>query len=307
MNYKYLGVGIILLILLISGFYIINNKSPLTGNAVKNSDSLEIKGSDTLLQVVSNLAESYSNENKGIKLSVTGGGSGGGIASLINGEINIADASRKIKDEELANAEKNGMDVWEFIIARDMLSLIINKDNPIDKLTKDQLAKIYSGQITNWKELGGNDQKITLYGRQSTSGTYVFFMEHVIKGDYSPEMRNLEGNQAILDSVKQDKSGIGYVGVGYVADKQNEIRIIKVAENENSEYISPIDKSKIDKYSISRPLYQYTAKKPEKNSEVFKFINFELSEEGEKIVENSGFDKLLPSDKEHNQELISKI
>ncbi|MEK6873835.1 MAG: PstS family phosphate ABC transporter substrate-binding protein [Nanoarchaeota archaeon] len=307
MNYKYLGVGIILLILLISGFYIINNKSPLTGNAVKNSDSLEIKGSDTLLQVVSNLAESYSNENKNTKLSVTGGGSGGGIASLINGEINIADASRKIKDEELANAEKNGRDIWEFIIARDMLSLIVNKDNPIDKLTKGQLAKIYSGQITNWKELGGNDQKITLYGRQSTSGTYVFFMEHVIKGDYSPEMRNLEGNQAILDSVKQDKSGIGYVGVGYVADKQNEVRIIKVAENENSEYISPIDKSKINQYSISRPLYQYTAKKPEKNSEVFKFINFELSEEGQKIVENAGFDTLLPSDKEHNQELISKI
>ena len=307
MNYKYMVIGIAILVLIISSFYIINTKGTTTGNIIKNSESLEIKGSDTLLQVVSNLAESYSNENKNTKISVTGGGSGGGIASLINGEINIADASRKIKDEELSKAKENGKNIWEFIIARDMLSLILNKDNPVDRLTKDQLAKIYSGKINNWKEVGGNDQKITLYGRQSTSGTYVFFMEHIIKEDYSPEMRNLEGNQAILDSVKQDKSGIGYVGVGYVTDKQDEIRIIRVAEDKNSEFISPIDKSKIDKYSISRPLFQYTAEKPGRDSEIYKFINFELSEEGQKIVEDSGFDTLLPSDKKHNQDLISKI
>ncbi len=289
----------------------VNQGSP-TGQASlpAASSQLEIKGSDTLLQLVSNAAEAYTKENPNSMISVTGGGSGTGIAALINGEIDIADASRKIKEEELSQAAARGLDPWEFIIGRDMLSVIVNPDNDVKQLTKDQIGKIYLGEITNWSEVGGKDMEITLYGRQSTSGTYVFFMEQVVQGDYSPSMRNMEGNQAIVDAVRQDQTGIGYVGLGYIVDQSGNkvpgINVISVSD-QGGPYISPLDKSKLSQYSISRALYQYTAKKPGKNSAVLDFILFELSQTGQKIVEETGFVEITAEDKEHNQALVDQI
>jgi len=307
MKYIYL-IPVLLLVILTVGYIY---KSGITGEAIKNIEDIEIKGSDTLLQLVSNMAEAYSELDPAARISVTGGGSGGGIAALINGEIDIADASRKIKESEIKQANDNGIDIWEFIIARDMLSVIVNKDNQISKLTMGEIGKIYRGEITNWKELGGKDKEITLYGRQSTSGTYAFFMEHVLEGDYSSKMRNMEGNQAILDAVRQDKSGIGYVGIGYLVDDNGKqvsgMTIIKVAKDKNSEYIYPLDKEKLFDYTISRPLYQYFAGKPVKNSAVYNFLMFELSAQGKEIVKKSGFDEIINIDNEHNEELLSKI
>lgn len=292
----------------------------VTGNVINNKaineqksfvERIDIKGSDTLLQMVSNLAEAYMKESPGVKISVTGGGSGTGIAALINGEIQIADSSRQIKKEELAQAESKGMKVQEFIIARDMLSIVVNKDNPIPKLTMQELARIFKGEITNWKELGGKNQTITLYGRQSTSGTYSFFMEHVLNGDYSPKMMNLEGNQAIIDAVKQDKTGIGYVGIGYLKDEQGKIidgiKVVSIAITEDGEYITPLDDSKLENYPISRPLFQYLANPPKKGSALHRFLMFELSDKGQAIVEKSGYIRILPGDKEHNNALLAKI
>lgn len=274
----------------------------------KSIEDIEIKGSDTLLQLVSNLAEAYTQNNPDARISVTGGGSGTGIAALINGEVNIADSSRPIKGKELKLAEERKVNPQEFIIARDMLSVVVHEDNPVSELTIDQISGIYKGEITNWEGVGGRDQKITLYGRQSTSGTYVYFMEEVIKGDYSPHMRNMEGNQAIIDAVKQDKTGAGYVGVGYVTDEGgrqiNGIKTIKVAKDRNTPYISPLDESMLSEYPISRPLLQYLAEKPAMDSPIYDFLMFELSSEGQEIVEKSGFVSITGEDKEHNDEVL---
>ena len=307
MRYIYLMVILFLVVVAVG----CTNQSRITGEIVKNIEDIEIKGSDTLLQLVSNLAEAYTEVKPTARISVTGGGSGGGIAALINDEIDIAVASRSIKEKELKQAEERGIKPWEFIIARDMLSVIVNEDNPILKLTIEQVSRIYKGEITNWKEVGGKDQKITLYGRQSTSGTYVFFMEEIVKGDYSAKMRNMEGNQAILDAVKQDQTGIGYVGIGYIVDEKGNqvsgIKIIKIAKDEDSVYVSPLEESKHSEYPISRPLFQYLAKKPVKDSPIYNFLIFELSNEGQQIVKKSGFVPITADDMKYNEELLDKI
>ena len=307
MRYIYL-IAVLFLVVVSVGCI---NQSRITGEVIKNIEDIEIKGSDTLLQLVSNSAEAYSEVNPTARISVTGGGSGGGIAALINGEIDIADASRPIKEKELKQAEERGIKPWEFIIARDMLSVTVNENNPISKLTVEQVSSIYKGEITNWKEVGGKDQKITLYGRQSTSGTYVFFMEEIVKGDYSAKMRNMEGNQAILDAVKQDQTGIGYVGIGYIVDEKGNqvsgIKIIKIAKDEDSVYVSPLEESKHSEYPISRPLFQYLAKKPVKDSPIYNFLIFELSNEGQQIVKKSGFVPITADDMKYNEELLDKI
>lgn len=313
MKTKYL-FALFLIVLLLAGCAQSSSKAgtksnSVTGNSVKKVERIEITGSDTLLQMVSNLAEAHS-KTTDARISVTGGGSGTGIAALLNGEVDIADASRAIKDSELKTAESSGMRIWEVIVARDMLSVIVNPANPVKQLPMDTIGKIYRGEITNWKEVGGPDIEITLYGRQSTSGTYAFFMEHVLEGDYSPTMRNLEGNQAILDAVKQDKSGIGYVGIGYIVDSSGKqvsgISILKV-KGKGGEYYSPLDKSTIEDYPISRPLYQYLSKAPVKGSALYEFIMFELSETGQKIVQDTGFVELTTSDNNHNAMLLKKI
>ncbi|RLJ00331.1 MAG: phosphate-binding protein [Candidatus Aenigmatarchaeota archaeon] len=310
-NKKLKGIylaGALLLIVLISGC---TTENKIIGEIANNVENIEIKGSDTLLQLVSNMAEAYIQNKPDAKISVTGGGSGTGIAALINGEIDIADASRRIKEEEMEQAKERGINPWEFIIARDMLSVIVSKDNPASKLTIEQISKIYKGEITNWNEVGGKNQEITLYGRQSTSGTYSYFMKKVVGGDYSPYMMNLEGNQAIVDAIKQDKLGIGYAGLGYISDEKGNpvggIKIVEIAKDENSQYISPLDESKHSLYPISRPLLQYLAKKPVKDSMVYNFLKFELNPEGQEIVKEAGFVPITSEDRNHNNMLWNKI
>ncbi|MBD3164503.1 phosphate ABC transporter substrate-binding protein PstS family protein [Candidatus Woesearchaeota archaeon] len=289
--------------------YEIVDTAPNEPSEKATAESIEIKGSDTLLQLVSNMAEAYSAGNQ-VRISVTGGGSGTGIAALINGEIDIADASRKIKEKEIIMAGERGTNPWEFVIARDMLSVIVHEDNTVRQLTFDEIGQIFRGEIVNWEEVGGDDQEITLYGRQSTSGTYAFFMEHVLEADYSPEMRNMEGNQAILDAVRQDDSGIGYAGLGYIVDESGNqadgINVVEVGDGDG-EYISPLDKDKMPDYPISRELYQYLAEKPEENSAVYNFLLFELSDQGQSIVEDTGFVRLTAKDIQYNNEQLAKI
>ncbi len=279
----------------------------------KTSEPIEVKGSDTMVQMVSNLAEAYMEKYPDRRVLVTGGGSGTGIAALINGEVQIADASRRIKDIEIQTARNKGIDPWEFIITRDGLCVVVNPTNPVEKLTLDQVSKIYKGEITNWKELGGRDQRITLYGRQSTSGTYVYFRDSVVKAEYSPEMRNMEGNSQIRDAVVRDENGIGYIGVGYAVDEEGKplttIKVLKIAEKFDGKYVSPLDEETVKKgeYPITRELYQYTAGKPEKNGSVHLFLLYEISDEGQEVVKESGFFKITQADHGKNQELFTKI
>jgi phosphate transport system substrate-binding protein len=280
------------------------------------ADEVLIKGSDTLLNLVQQLSEAYMEENPGAEISIVGGGSGVGIAALIDGNVDIAIASRNIKDKEVKKAKDNGVNPVEIVVAIDGLSVIVNPGNSVENLTVEKLGAIYRGEIKNWKDAGGPDMKINLYGRQPSSGTYVFFMEHVLKGDYSPRMRQMAGNAQIVQAVKQDKSGIGYVGLGYIKGIKG-IKVLSVGKREDSKpikYFSPtifIERLKPGQeepspadYPLTRPLFQYVNGVP--TGAVKDFINFELSEKGQEIVEKVGFLKLSEKQLAMSRDVVEK-
>ncbi len=198
-------------------------------------------------------------------------------------------------------------------MARDGLAVIVHPENSLLKLTLEQVGRLYRGEVKNWKELGGADADVVLYGRQSTSGTYVFFRDAIVTGDYAADMRSMEGTQAIIDGVRFDKNGIGYVGLGYTKDDQgkprSEIKVVPVALSEKDTYLTPLDTAvvKSGAYPITRPLYHYLAYAPKKDSLLEKFLRFELSDEGQSDIEKAGFVSLAPEDRTQNEALLANI
>jgi len=269
------------------------------------SKSIVIKGSDTEVNMVQALAEEFRNQHPDITISVSGGGSGSGIAALINGEIDIANSSREISQEELDQAKANNIEIGTFIDARDGITVIVHQNNPVEKLTLDQIGKIYRGEITNWKEVGGKDMPITLYGRQSNSGTFTFFRDVAVKGDYASSMRSMNGNSDIINAVAQDETAIGYVGVGYFKQAQNQVKQVLVSTDGNN-YYSSTDLQAIDQklYPLARPLYQYV--KMPLTQAVKDFLTFEISEEGQAIVEENGFYPIGPEERAISEALLNK-
>ena len=254
----------------------------------------QIKGSDTMVNLVQILAEEYMNQNPGTALAVLGGGSGTGITGLINQTCDIANHSREWRQKEIDQAWEKGVTPRFFVIAVDGLSIIVNEKNTLEKLTMAQVGALYRGEIKNWKALGGPDKAVSLYGRQSNSGTYVFMQEHVLGNkNYSTDMKEMNGNAQIIESVLQDQGAVGYVGVGYLFDKDGKIRsglkILNISKEPNGQAYSPLDKEAVDtkKYPVSRPLYQAVNGKPK--GEILRFLQWETGPEGQKIVEREGF------------------
>jgi len=254
---------------------------------------IQVKGSDSEVNLVQRLAEVFMQKNPGVNISVTGGGSGTGIAALINKQTDIANSSRELNVKEEEAAKKAGVTPFRVAFATDAVSVILHPENPVSKLTLEQLGKIFKGEIENWKQVGGPDLKISLYGRQSNSGTYVFFREFVLKGDYSQRMKSMNGNAQIVEGVQRDKAGVGYVAVGYVVTERGEvkagIKILNVAKDEKSEAFSPAKMENVmtGKYPISRPLNQYLNGKP--TGKLLEFMKFQVSPEGQEIVKKQGF------------------
>jgi phosphate transport system substrate-binding protein len=224
---------------------------------------------------------------------VTGGGSGTGIAAMIDGRTDIAQASRAMKPEEIKLAEDRGIDPKEHVVATDALSVIVNPGNPVSKLTVDQLSDIYTGKITNWKQVGGSDQKIILLSRDKNSGSHVFFLEHVVrrgneKGpeEYAKSALMFPSTEQIATQVTRDKGSIGYVGLGYVDPKKH--KAIAVAKTAAGPYVKPTEETAINgTYPIARPLYWYT--NGEAKGNIKSFLDFALSSDGQKIVTETGF------------------
>ena len=252
-------------------------------NAAAKKKALQVKGSDTIVHMATEWAEMFMEKNKGANIAVTGGGSGTGIAALLNGTADIANASRKIKTKELELAKKKGMDIREHVVARDGISVIVNPKNPVSDLSLEQLKKIYVGAYTNWKKVGGPNKKIVLTGRNTASGTYAFFNKKVCeKEDYSQKMMNLASNSAIVQIVSQDKWAIGYVGLGYLAKNKDKIKGLKV------EGVAPSQETVVDdSYVINRPLYLYTVGKPKGAAK--KYLDLILSGAGQQVVTKAGF------------------
>jgi len=254
--------------------------------------SIQVKGSDTMVNLGQAWAEKYMEQNPTEFVAVTGGGSGTGLSSLISGTCDIAMSSRNIKEKEIALAQKKGINPNEIKVALDGLAVVVNPKNPVSKLTLDQLAGIFTGKITNWKEVGGMDLKIVLLSREVNSGTHVYFKEHVLrnndpnnKAEFAPSALMLSSSQAIADEAAANSSAIGYYGMGYISPKQ---KAIFVAKDAKSEYEEPVINNVINgKYPISRPLYVYTNGVPE--GAVKKFVDFALSKEGQEIVLKTDF------------------
>jgi len=256
---------------------------------------IENKGSDTLVNLALAWAEAYMAQYPHVRISVTGGGSGTGIAAMINGTVDIANASRAMSPEEIEKARANGIEPVEFVVARDAIAVVVHPSNPVDRLTLQQISLIYTGQITNWREVGGEDRPIVLLSRESNSGTYVYFLENVIRlgqeNDllFSPDTLLMPSSEGISAEVRQNPNAIGYDGLGYVTPDQ---KVLALAADPQGSYVLPSEATVNDgTYPVSRPLYMYTAGEP--TGEVKAYLDWVLGA-GQALVSQLGFVPLQP-------------
>jgi phosphate transport system substrate-binding protein len=269
-----------------------NNESNPGTTPIPQITTITNVGSDTLVNLALAWAEEYHVLFPNIEISVSGGGSGTGIAALINGTVDIANASREIKPEEMQRAQDNSVVPQEFIIARDAIAIIVNPTNPINQLTLQQLSDIYSGKINNWSEVGGEDRIIVRLSRETNSGTHVFFLENVIrmgnpddKSLFSADTALLPSSQGITSETRDNPNAIGYDGLGYITP---DVKVIAVARDVNSPYVLPSAESvNQGEYPISRDLYMYTNSIPE--GAIADYINWIMNTEAQTIVAELGF------------------
>jgi phosphate transport system substrate-binding protein len=259
---------------------------------LQETTNIENKGSDTIVNLALAWAELYQDEHPEARISVTGGGSGTGIAALINGTVDIANASRQIKAEEIQAAEENGTEPVEFIVARDAIAVIVNPNNPINELTLKQISDIYSGKYNNWTELGGDDRPIVRLSRETNSGTHVFFLEEVLrlgqkdnKTLFSPDTLLLPSSEGISAEIRDNPNAIGYDGLGYVTE---DLKVIAIARDDKGPYVLPSQESvENTTYPISRDLYMYTAGEP--TGAIKQYLDWILSPEAQEVVSELGF------------------
>lgn len=247
--------------------------------------TLTIKGSDTMVILAQRWAEAFMAANPGTTLQVSGGGSGTGIAALINGTVDLADASRAMKDREKAQVqERRGGAAHEIPVALDALAVYVNDDNPVHALTIPQLKQIYRHQVTNWNQVGGSDAPIVLYGRENNSGTYAYFKEHVLEDlDFAQETQTLPGTSAVINAVSHDVGGIGYGGIAYAQG----VHTVSVAV-EGGQPVEPNMENAINRtYPLARFLYVYSVGQPTGLAQ--RYVDFMLSSAGQALVENVGY------------------
>jgi phosphate transport system substrate-binding protein len=248
--------------------------------------TVTIKGSDTMVILGQRWAEEYMKKNPSTVLQVTGGGSGTGISALINGTTDICASSRAMKtaEKEKLRDRYNNTGV-EIPVARDGLSVYVAASSPLTEISIPDLKGIFTGKITNWKQLGGPDNNIIVYSRENSSGTYVFFKEHVLGGaDFTPRAQTMPGTAAVVNAVSKEKFGIGYGGAAYAKG----IKILKVKKDATSTAINPEKKTVLDgTYPLARPLFFYLRNKAA--GDIKSFIDWVLSPEGQAIVEKVGY------------------
>ncbi|PYZ93610.1 phosphate-binding protein [Salipaludibacillus keqinensis] len=285
-----------------------NNNSAAGDNSAEEMPEgyLDIRGSDTMVNLGQAYAEEYMDHNENGDVSVTGGGSGTGVAAMINNEVDIAQSSRPMTEEELSDAEANGAEPHEFIVGQDGLAVAINNDNPVEELTVQQIKDVFTGEITDWSDLGWDDGgEITVYSRQSNSGTYVYFNENIMDGeDFADGAMFMPGSSAIRESVEQEVNAIGYIGIGYIEG----IDAVNVALDEDSEYVTPFEESNVDdgSYPIARPLYFYVNGTPE--GIMLDYLNWVLkSDEASDIRYDTGFYQIGDDNQAANEETFEEL
>jgi len=259
-------------------------KTPINESSVVRSGGISLKGSDTVLPLAQAEAEEFMSEYPGKSVSVTGGGSGVGITALIDGEVDIATASREMKTDEIKAAEAKGINPVENTIAYDGITVVVNPKNPVSELTFNQLRGVYNGSISNWKEVGGEDKQIAVISRDSSSGTYEYFKEAVLLGDeYRPDALTQPATGGIVGEVSQNPNAVGYIGVAYL---DNTVKALNLNKGNGSE--APTAENVISgAYPLSRPLYFYTNGAPSGLTK--EFTDFVMSEKGQNLVREVGY------------------
>jgi phosphate transport system substrate-binding protein len=290
MGTKQAFTGLLILLLLLAGCRPDSESESAGGEANR---AIQNKGSDTIVNIALAWAEEYRNVDPSVSIAVTGGGSGTGIASLINGTVDIANASRPMKDEEKEDARANGIEPVEHVVAIDALAVIVNLDNPVSELSIQQLSDMFTGRITNWKDVGGNDAEIILVSRETNSGTHVYFLEEVVRrGEkensdiFAPQTLLMPSSVGITSEVQRNPNAIGYDGLGYV-DPAHE-KVLAISKDSESPYIAPtVETAKEGTYPLSRDLYMYTAGEPQ--DVIAEYLEWIFSSEGQAIVQRLGF------------------
>lgn len=282
--------GVLILGFLVTACTSSPSPSP-TASSTGQSGSIVVKGSDTMVNLASAWAEAYQLKNPQVKISVSGGGSGFGITALIDGTTDLCNNSRPLKEEEIERARtEKGFEPISTVVALDGISVVVNPQNPVNDLTLDQLAAIYSGKITNWHEVGGVDAPIVVLSRDSNSGTHVFFKEHVIQAkdknaEYGPDVQFLPTSQSIHDEVVRNPNAIGFFGLGYVSEK---VKVLGIRKDASSEPVIPtLESIRNGSYPISRPLFVTTRGEPE--GLIKDYLDWILGPEGQRIVAELDF------------------
>jgi phosphate transport system substrate-binding protein len=277
------AVALVIALMLIFGY------SKRHGGTGPEQGLITIKGSDTMIHLAGNWAETFMKQNPNIEVSISGGGSGTGIAALLNGTIDICTASRKIENKEVQLALEKNIHPHQLLVAKDGIAVVVHHDNPVEELTLEQLSRIFTHKAVRWSEVGGADEPIVVLSRESNSGTYVYFQEMVLKKqDYMQDAKLLPVTSAIIQSVSTNRLAIGYVGLGYALDAKDKVKIIAVKEDDNSPAVIPSDQTvKSGQYPIARPLFLYLNGEPK--STIKKFVDFCLSEEGQAVVADTGY------------------
>ena len=258
--------------------------APVVSSAAAQA-AVTIKGSDTMVILGQRWAEEYMQKNPEKQIQVTGGGSGTGISALINGTTDICQASRAMKAAEKSKLrDRYASTGVEIPVARDGLSIYVNESSPLTEISTGQLKDIFTGKVTNWKELGGPDNKIIVYSRENSSGTYVFFKEHILEGrDFSPRAQTMPGTASVVNAVAKEKFGIGYGGGAYAKG----IKILKVKKDGGTAVAPELKTVQDGSYPLARPLFFYTKNKP--SGDVKAFVDWVLSSEGQAVVEKVGY------------------
>ena len=251
--------------------------------------TIKIKGSDTEVNLVVQLAETFHENDNRILVSISGGGSGLGIASLLNGTADIANSSRNISPKEIALFQQKGIALDSFVFAQDAIAFVVAESSPIDSISIKDLANVLKGEYTHWSALSTQNLPINIYGRQSNSGTYVY-IKHKLSIEFSPHAKQMNGNAQILEAIKADNSGIGYVGVGYVTHGGSKgIKVLSIYKDKNEKAVSPLNAEMIaaGKYFFQRPLFQYY--KAADYQTIKPFLAFEKTEKGKQIIQSAGY------------------
>jgi phosphate transport system substrate-binding protein len=279
---------------LVAGLAVGCTRKESSGPGTAERGSITIKGSDTMVHLVTAWAEAYREQHPDAKIAVTGGGSGTGIMAMINATTDLCMASRKVKQKERDQAAERKVSFTEFEVCLDGIAVVVNPNNPVSELTMDQLRKIFNGSITRWSGVGGPDEPIQVLSRESNSGTYVFFRDHVLKkDDYAQSARLLPATASIVQSVRQDAWSIGYVGLGYL--QGDDLKPIGVKMGEGSAAVKPsLDTVRDKSYAIARPLHLYAPGTPAGLAKAF--IDFCVGKAGQQVVVANGYVPLVDVD-----------